>query len=361
MNYPVLRIVLITLTMLSSPLLHCQQALPVLQGTFSDVTTINTAILLSKMNQGSSDLVLVAAHRGYWVNSPENSDPAIRAAFNSGIEIIEIDVRTTSDGQLVVSHDPDLVKETIGTGLISANTLSDIQSLPLRDRHGFVTNLHMLSFADVLSILQAYSGRGYGPVIIVDLKDQNPWPAYQKGVQAVASTLDSSTQPAVVFKMKMKLIPSIGQVQTEASAHPSYGHLIPTVNPEDATGTWAPTSSNFQTLLSLSNNVPNFIQQFELNINGSGDGASQYTHILSSYATYYEPRFYPEGVSTITIVDGNPLTNCCYLPNPISTDLRGVLPFATYYPGTSLITTDNLAETLNFLSSSGKRNLSVFP
>jgi hypothetical protein len=114
-------------------------------------------------------------------------------------------------------------------------------------------------------------------------------------------------------------------------------------------------------LASLSTNAPNFIQQFELNINTVGDGAASYpapVGSLRSFATYYQPSFYPEGVSTI--VAGNTL--CCYLAN-IANDNRGVLNFSLFYtspqfPGVSLITSDNLAETLNFLVSTGKRNVS---
>ena len=36
--------------------------------------------------------------------------------------------------------------------------------------------------------------------------------------------------------MKMKNLPSIAAVQAEASAHPGYGHILPVINPEDATG-----------------------------------------------------------------------------------------------------------------------------
>lgn len=365
---------MVTALMLTSTSLLCAQTaqpLPVLQGTVGDVRNINTASLLTLMAQGSAnrDLVLVAAHRGYWLNAPENSAPALQGAFDSGIEAIEIDLRTTSDGQLVLSHDPDLVKETTGTGLISNTPYSLIQGLPLRDRKGRPNSgLHMLTFADALAILQSYSSGGNGPVIIADLKDPNPWPAYQAGVNQVKARLAPVTQPAVVFKMKMKNLPSVDQIEQEFANHPSYGHILPVVNPEDAQGTWAPNTNNFNDLLVLSQ-YPYFVQQFELNINAVGDGASQYVStgasgVLFSFATYWEPRFYPEGVSTISFDSNNqPFTRCCYLPSSIPADLRGVLNFSLYYnsnasPGVSLITSDNLAETLNFLSSLGLRNTS---
>ncbi|MCU1322224.1 MAG: glycerophosphoryl diester phosphodiesterase protein [Acidobacteriaceae bacterium] len=374
MNYAALRILVMALAIAFAPLLHAQQPLPVLQGVTTSVGNINTAKLLALMNHGSPDMVLLAAHRGYWLNYPENSIIALDQAFQAGIEIIEIDLRTTSDGQLVISHDTDLVKETTGSGLISSMTLSQLQALTLRDRHGNPVsnslNLHLLSFAETLNLLKGYSGGGHGPVIIADIKDQTPWPAYLAGVQQVAATLDTATQPAVIFKMKMSKIPSIGAVQAEAAAHPSYGHMVLTVNPEDFIGPWAPSTSNFRILTNLWETSPNFVQQFEMNTNAIGDGTAPYTAALGSFATYYEPSFYPEGVSTITIPkDPNgvptgepPFTNCCNLHNLTlgspNQDLRGVLPFALYYNSSSLITSDNIAETLNFLSSQGKRNVS---
>jgi len=350
----------------SSVALHSQTSIvtPKLSGVVSDVSKLDTAKVLTQMNEGASnnDLVLVAAHRGYWVNAPENSDPALKAAFNSGVEAIEIDLRTTSDGVIVVSHDADLIKETTGSGFVSETSWSTINGLQLRDRKGVPQDLKMLRFEDVLNILNLYSSNGFGPVIIADIKDPSPWPTYQAGLALVQQMLPSATQPAVVFKMKMRSFPSIDAVQTEAQSHPNFGHLLPVVNPEDATGIWGPTTSNFQTLRNLSTTSPHFIQQFELNINTVNDGAAQYpapVGPLASFATYYQPSFYPEGVSTI--VAGNTL--CCYSADT-TTDKRGILSFSLFYsspqfPGISLITSDNLAETLNFLNSTGRRNVSA--
>jgi hypothetical protein len=363
---------------------------PKLAGAVANVTTINTASLLKQMSQGSpnNDLVLVAAHRGYWVNYPENSDPALRAAFDNGVEVIEIDLRTTSDGVLVVSHDADLLKETTGTGFVSGTTWAQISSLALRDRKGNAqTSLHMLRFQDALQILSAYqtSGGLQGPVIIADIKDSASWTTYLAALNVLQATLPSAAWPAVVFKMKMRTIstdPANG-ISAQATAHIAWGHIVAVVNPEDAANpTWSPSSSNFQTILALSQPSENFfLQQFELNISAVGDGATKYTSgqggQLNSFATYYESKFYSEGVSTIY---GGPNDSRNFNPSPVppglqggqtfccyeallSNDLRGVLDFSLYYnqtstPGVSLITADNLSDTLNLLVSLGKRNVS---
>ncbi len=361
---------------------------PKLAGANPDVRKINTTNLLQQMSQGSpnNDLVLVAAHRGYWINVPENSDPALRAAFDNGVEVIEIDIRTTSDEELVISHDADLLKETTGTGFVKDTAWSQISSLQLRDRKGNPQNLQMLSFAQALQILGDYqttSGTLQGPVIIADIKDSDSWATYLRALTVLESTLPDSAWPAVVFKMKMRNISTDTQtgIYAQWQRHGEWGHIIAVVNPEDATNpTWSPSSSNFQTLMDLSTSGRNrFLQQFEMNISTVGDGASTYIQAghLNSFATYYESKFYPEGVSTIyggpndtrNFKPNGPPANtqpgqtfCCYDPL-LSSDLRGLLPFSLYYnqvatPGVSLITTDNLSETLNLLVSLGRRNVS---
>lgn len=362
---------------------------PKIAGTVADVRQINTASLLRHMSKGSpnNDLVLVAAHRGYWVNAPENSNPALRAAFDNGVEVIEIDLRTTSDGVLVVSHDADLVKETTGTGFVSNTTWSQISSLQLRDRKGNPQKLQMLRFEDALQILSAYQASGglQGPVVIADIKDANSWQTYLKALSVLQATLPQSAWPAVVFKMKMRNISTdtATGISAQASGHNAWGHIVAVVNPEDAANpTWSPSSSNFQTLLSLSQSSQNyFLQQFEMNISAVGDGATKYIANeggqLNSFATYYESKFYPEGVSTIYGGAGDTRnfdpstlppnlqggqTFCCYSPL-LSNDLRGLLVFSLFYNSTnafrvSLITADNLSDTLNLLVSLGQRNVS---
>ncbi|ESS10225.1 MAG: glycerophosphoryl diester phosphodiesterase [uncultured archaeon A07HN63] len=53
------------------------------------------------------------AHRGYDGENPENTIPAVRAAASdSRTDAIEIDVRATRDGEIIVFHDDDLSRLT---------------------------------------------------------------------------------------------------------------------------------------------------------------------------------------------------------------------------------------------------------
>ncbi|MEN8654901.1 glycerophosphodiester phosphodiesterase family protein [Streptomyces sp. 21So2-11] len=85
---------------------------------------------------GRGAAVLTAAHRAQWRSAPENSLPAIEAAILDGAEIIEIDVKRTKDGVLVLMHDDSVDRTTNGSGSVSDLTFSQVRELRLREGLG---------------------------------------------------------------------------------------------------------------------------------------------------------------------------------------------------------------------------------
>lgn len=83
--------------------------------------------------------VVVVAHRGDWRNSPENSLQAFQNCIDMGVDMVEIDVRRTSDGVLVVMHDNTLDRCSNGKGKISDHTYAELQKLNLKSQHGVLT------------------------------------------------------------------------------------------------------------------------------------------------------------------------------------------------------------------------------
>jgi glycerophosphoryl diester phosphodiesterase len=73
-------------------------------------------------------VVLVEAHRGYSQVAPENTVASINAAAASA-DLVEFDVRITSDGELVLMHDGTVNRTTDGSGSTSSLTLAQIQLL----------------------------------------------------------------------------------------------------------------------------------------------------------------------------------------------------------------------------------------
>jgi glycerophosphoryl diester phosphodiesterase len=47
----------------------------------------------------------VVAHRADWRHEPENSIPGIEAAIKMGVDMVEIDLKKSKDGVLLLMHD----------------------------------------------------------------------------------------------------------------------------------------------------------------------------------------------------------------------------------------------------------------
>ena len=78
---------------------------------------------------GSRRLPLIIAHRGDVSAAPENTLPAFRRALDLGADGIELDVRLTRDGELVVFHDRRLDRTSNGHGPTGHGTLAELRSL----------------------------------------------------------------------------------------------------------------------------------------------------------------------------------------------------------------------------------------
>ena len=77
----------------------------------------------------AADRIVVIAHRGEHRAHPENTLPAFQAAIDAGADSFELDVRTTSDGRLVLMHDARVDRTTNGSGAVLAMTFDQIRAL----------------------------------------------------------------------------------------------------------------------------------------------------------------------------------------------------------------------------------------
>ena len=93
----------------------------------------HVAQIREKLMSRDSSFVIVLDHRGVCRNIPVNSLEAIDNAIKMGVDIVELDVKKTKDGELILMHDRTLDRTTTGKGLVSENTLSDIRKLNLRN------------------------------------------------------------------------------------------------------------------------------------------------------------------------------------------------------------------------------------
>lgn len=74
-------------------------------------------------------MVKIVGHRGVRFIEPENTLRAVRRAIELGVDAVEIDIRATSDMNIVVIHDETLDRTTNGRGYVNKYTLSELRSL----------------------------------------------------------------------------------------------------------------------------------------------------------------------------------------------------------------------------------------
>jgi glycerophosphoryl diester phosphodiesterase len=103
------------------------------------------------MAQGSN--ILVASHRGDWRNFAENSFEGIESCIQMDVDIVEIDIAKTKDGQLVLMHDRSVDRTTNGNGLVSEYTLEEIKQFNLKNGIGRVTDFKIPTLEEVMRVI----------------------------------------------------------------------------------------------------------------------------------------------------------------------------------------------------------------
>lgn len=102
--------------------------------------------------------IMIAAHRGVFTFSPENSIPALEDAVHLGADIVETDVRLTKDGKVIMFHDATVNRTTNGTGRVCDMTLAELKQLRLKTNEGNTTAHRIPTLEEYL---QAADGRVY--------------------------------------------------------------------------------------------------------------------------------------------------------------------------------------------------------
>lgn len=118
-------------------------------------------------------LALVSAHRGGpGPGLPENAIETFARTYQAAPVLIELDVRRTSDGALILLHDATLDRTTTGTGSVAAVTQTALAGLRLKDSTGTVTPFRVPTFKATLG----WASRT-GALLQVEVKDPIAVPA----------------------------------------------------------------------------------------------------------------------------------------------------------------------------------------
>jgi glycerophosphoryl diester phosphodiesterase len=103
--------------------------------------------------------VVAISHRGEHLRHPENTMAAYRAALEAGADFIETDVRTTSDGKLVIMHDGGVDRCTNGQGEVANMTFEEIRKLDAGVKFGAAfAGTQVPTFEEVLEFARGKIG-----------------------------------------------------------------------------------------------------------------------------------------------------------------------------------------------------------
>lgn len=117
-----------------------------------------------------ADRVLVFAHRGGAKLRPENTVEAFDHGLSAGADGLELDVRLSADGEVVVVHDATLDRTTDASGPVSARTAAELARVDAGWRFGE--------------------------------RDGHPWRGCGLGVPRLADVLARHTSVPVIIEMK---------------------------------------------------------------------------------------------------------------------------------------------------------------
>ena len=143
--------------------------------------------LIRELRNTDRKEVLVVSHRGDWRNAPENSLLAFRNCIEMGVDMIEIDLKMTKDGHLILMHDKTINRTTDGKGLPSDYTLEEIRKFHLKNGLGRVTPHVIPTLEEVLNLCK-------GKILI------NIDKGYDYFKEAYALTEKTGTTQQVVIK-----------------------------------------------------------------------------------------------------------------------------------------------------------------
>lgn len=104
----------------------------------------------------------IVCHRGANHFAPENTIAAARLSLDQGCHYIELDVRESADGELVVIHDPTLERTTNGKGNVADHTLAQLRELDAGSWFApHFANERIPTLREMIALCQAYGRKMY--------------------------------------------------------------------------------------------------------------------------------------------------------------------------------------------------------
>ncbi|MDY8024965.1 glycerophosphodiester phosphodiesterase family protein [Paenibacillus polymyxa] len=121
------------------------------------IQTKQFAQLYSEFNDPNGR-IMVVAHRGDWLDAPENTLQSIENAISLGVDMVEIDIQKTRDGKLILMHDETVERMTNGHGAIADLSYDELLSMQVKQSQGGesaeLTEAHIPTLEEVMMLVK---------------------------------------------------------------------------------------------------------------------------------------------------------------------------------------------------------------
>ena len=116
--------------------------------------------------------IIIFAHRGASSIAPENTLKAFQKAIDLKADYIEFDVFESRDGELVITHDPDIFWITGQKGFIEKMTLKELRALNFGEGEKIPTLQEVVDMAkNKIGLLIEVKSKNIGKKIVPILRD----------------------------------------------------------------------------------------------------------------------------------------------------------------------------------------------
>ena len=138
-------------------------------------TSISQNITYSSQQKST---LQISAHRGNASSAPENTLAAFKNALQASADFIEVDVRTTNDGVLMIMHDANLERTTNGKGAFKLYDAAYLKTLSAGK--GFTSvfeNEKIPTLEETCQLISDWNtSRQHKTYLYIDAKDVEPQP-----------------------------------------------------------------------------------------------------------------------------------------------------------------------------------------
>jgi glycerophosphoryl diester phosphodiesterase len=123
-------------------------------------------------------ILQISAHRGNASSAPENTLAAFKNALQVGADFIEVDVRTTNDGVLMIMHDANLERTTNGKGAFKLYDAAYLKTLSAgKGFTGVFENEKIPTLEETCQLISDWNAsHQHKTHLYIDAKDVEPQP-----------------------------------------------------------------------------------------------------------------------------------------------------------------------------------------